>query len=152
MRSDGYAIDARAIRQRPGRRAQRADISQPQARKARACRAGTNTIKARRRTRRLKLAAYVTSFIAMGAMLIAIMGYDAGTQRYDATYAATTGSTAEPIEILVQDGATLWSIAATLNDGSRDNRDIIAEIRELNNFTTDHTLTAGDTILVPRMI
>jgi hypothetical protein len=53
------------------------------------------------------------------------------------------------IEVLIPEGATLWSIASSINDGSRDNRKIISDIRDRNGFSAESAIVAGDMIEVP---
>jgi hypothetical protein len=55
-----------------------------------------------------------------------------------------------PPSVVVQDGDTLWDVAARTSPG-RSPHDVVAEIRRLNGIAADDiAVHAGDTLVVPR--
>lgn len=55
----------------------------------------------------------------------------------------------EPIEVVINEGDTLWQIAQKYYGESRDIRAVIEEIKVYNELN-DATIRPGDTLLLPR--
>jgi len=53
----------------------------------------------------------------------------------------------DTIEITVEDGDTLWSIASKINNGRYNMNELIYEIKDINNI--DANINIGDVIKVP---
>jgi hypothetical protein len=51
--------------------------------------------------------------------------------------------------VIIPEGATVWSIAADINDGDMDTRDIVNIIAERNSIGSDYTIIAGECIEIP---
>ena len=49
----------------------------------------------------------------------------------------------------VKSGDTLWSIASSINTNNMDIREIVFDIKDINDFSNDHIITVGEIILVP---
>jgi hypothetical protein len=64
---------------------------------------------------------------------------------------AVASAPSEPVEVrvhVVEAGETLWQHATALTDGSRDVRDVLADLVELNNLSSTG-LRAGQQLLLP---
>ncbi|RUT35961.1 LysM peptidoglycan-binding domain-containing protein [Paenibacillus zeisoli] len=57
-------------------------------------------------------------------------------------------SSAEPLQVVVQPGDSLWSIASANKTPDQDIRDIIRNIKEENQLTSSE-VQAGDVLLIP---
>ena len=96
---------------------------------------------------RAKLMAYMLGLaIAVGAMCGMYMQR---TAEATPVAEATDEAGVSYVRILVPKGATLWSIASDINDGSHDTRTIIYTICSRNGIDDAAVISAGELIEVP---
>lgn len=83
------------------------------------------------------------AFVLIAVMLLVFGIYTVATM--NTTEAATINTYRQ---VIVESNDTLWTIADEYSDDSKDVRDVIEELKEINDLTSDE-LQVGDVIFVP---
>jgi LysM repeat protein len=99
-----------------------------------------------RLTRRGRFVLIAVPLMLLSVMLLLLLGVFTSPVKASTSGAAAIGTQA--VKTTVLSGQTLWSIAAA-SDPSRDPRDVISDIVELNNLATS-VVQPGQQLFVPQ--
>ena len=114
---------------------------------ARSARGRTASPSRVRITRRGRLTLTVMAVLAVCVAAVAVLA-PAATPASQATTGATGTTGTAVTEVVVTPGVTLWEIAAAVAGPGQDVRDVIAEIREMNDLESSGVV-AGQELVVP---